>query len=150
VSAFTAAELLAARTDLADLRDTLAHATLTKVETATTLAGNGDPTGWTASWTGAAPAYLSRDHREVKDTTRHDQRGPVELERPVNEDVLTVLDDVAAVLAAVGPDLQGRRVTITDNRTGTPVTLVRTVVESEHQAQRLLSTLRLVLDPSGG
>lgn len=140
--------------DIARMRgtlDQLANAALTMIEKPATIDDSGDPATWTTLWSGSAPAYIARVQVEsiTKSSSPGQARAPVEIEAPVSTDVLTLLDGVATVIAAAGPVWSGHRVTITDSRTGSPVTMVRSVVEAEHQAYGLLDSARVVLDPSG-
>ncbi|HET6502109.1 MAG TPA: hypothetical protein VFG87_15240 [Amycolatopsis sp.] len=133
---------LIARGDIAGMHGTLtelANATLTQIEAPGPLAGNGDPGTPVAVWTGAAPAFLERQNRDVLS-------GGAQVK--VKMDTLILFDQAGADVAAIvaGADWEATTVVVSDNRLPTPVIRRFTVNGLEHQADGTLDHALLTLN----
>jgi hypothetical protein len=117
----------------------LANATLTKIERPGALGDNGDPGTPIAVWTGAAPAFLERQDRDVLS-------GGVQV--TVKMDTLIVFDKAGANVAAIiaGADWKATTVVVADERLPTPVTRRFTVTGLEHEANSTLDHVLLTLN----
>lgn len=135
--------MLSAR-EIASMRTTLdlvSNATLTAINGPGTLDGYGDPqaTGPTL-WTGSAPCYLER--KQIPGVV--DER-----QQPIHQDTLTILEGVAAVVEIAGPDWEASTVTVSDERTTTPVARTFRVGGMVHDHFGTLDSVTLTLtDPS--
>ena len=132
--------------DLALMNGTLnelANATLTKVETAGTLARNGDPGAPVVVWTGQARGFLERADRDVLS-------GGAQVK--VKTDTFILFDEesrdetvpIGSILA--GADWEATTVVISDERTPTPVVRRFTINGMEHQADGTLDHILLTLN----
>ena len=121
----------------------LANATLTKVETPGTLAGNGDPGVPGTAWSGSARGFLERADRDVLS-------GGAQVK--VKTDTFILFDEegrdetipIASILA--GADWEATTVVISDERMPTPVVRRFTVTGLEHEADGTLDHILLTLN----
>lgn len=116
------------------------NAVLTAIKAPGTPDDYGDvATAGTAVWTGSVPCYLRRTRRRVMSA------GAMTL---LNADQLFVRRTTGApVLEIAGDQLQGTTVSVTDNRTGTPVSRSFRVVAVDNRAGGTsVDAVRLELD----
>jgi hypothetical protein len=100
---------------------------------------SGDPTGLQDEWTGAAPALLDREEREIL------AAGDTPLAGVAHVDTLTILDGVAPIIDDIGHDWDGWTVVINDLRFTPSVERAFSVTGMDRDAYRLLDSMTLTL-----
>lgn len=117
----------------------LSNATLTKIETPGSLAGNGDPGTPVTVWTGAAPGFLERDDKDVLSAN-------VEVFEPATSFRLFDAAGAPAGVLRAGADSAAATVVIVDHRLSPSVTRRWTIVAMTHEQDNTLDSVLLTLN----
>lgn len=98
-------------------------------------------------WQGEASAYIGRS-LALATGQRRQGVTDADIEAEKTADTLTILDGRASLDIIAGPDQTASLLTIRDNRTATPVTLIFRASSVRHQAFGLLDFIEVTLrDP---